>query len=159
MLALATGTRVGASDHATRRFCIECGCVPEFYTPIHYFVVLIVRINEQSDMFYICGCDAYFVINSFLLNSGLPCLVSMSICVSRKRSWRGGGNPRNIWFRSMGGSASFRGPPRTSPCPSPSLGASRVGCGPCPTCGHAALRRAGARAGGAATRPRKGREA
>ena len=52
---------------------------------------------------------------------------------------RGGRNPRNILFRSRGGSASVQTPrPRTSSCLSPSLGASKVDCGPCLTCGHAA---------------------
>ena len=35
----------------------------------------------------------------------------------------------------VGGSASLQLPP-ASPCLNPSLGASRVGFGPCPTCGH-----------------------
>ena len=45
---------------------------------------------------------------------------------------------------SKRGRLSFRPdpPPPTSPCLSPPLGASRVGCGPCPTCGHAAQRSA-----------------
>ena len=62
---------------------------------------------------------------------------------------------------SKRGRLSFRPapPPRTSPCLSPPLGASRVGCGPSPTCGHAAPQRAEERAGGAATRARRGREA
>ena len=34
-------------------------------------------------MFYICGCEAHFVINSLLLNSGLPSGVSVSVLESR----------------------------------------------------------------------------
>ena len=44
-------------------------------------------------MFYICGCDAQFVINSLFVNSGLPSGVSVSVRVSRKTVLRGGGTP------------------------------------------------------------------
>ena len=78
---------------------------------------------------------------------------------SRKRSWRGGGSPATFGFEAQAAQLPSSPPPRTSPCLSPSLGASRVGCGPCPTCRHAALRGAEECAGGAATRARRGREA
>ena len=42
-LALATGTRVGASDHAIARFCILYGRVLGF-VHLHYICGLIVRI-------------------------------------------------------------------------------------------------------------------
>ena len=38
-LAWATGTRVGANDHAIALFCIECGCVLGLYFDILHFVV------------------------------------------------------------------------------------------------------------------------
>ena len=45
------------------------------------------------------------------------------------------GRGATFWFRSE--RLSFPpGPPRTSPCLSPSLGASRVEFQPCPICGH-----------------------
>ena len=101
------------------------------------------------------------ICNLFCVNSGLPC-ECLRVSVSESRKVLAGylGNPRIIWFRSLDGSASVQPPPpRTSPCLSPSLGASRVGCGPSPTCGHAALHRAEDRAGEAATRTNCWREA
>ena len=97
---------------------------------------------------------AHFVIcNHCCLNSGLLSGVSVSVPTSRRKVVRGTWEtPATFGFGAEVGSASVQPPPRTSPCLSPSLGASRVGCGPCPTCGHAAQRSAEERAGGAATR-------
>ena len=116
---------------------------------------------------YICICGyivAHFVIcNQLLLNSGLPC--ESGLCVSVLRAENGPGGvpgkrPATFGFEAWAAQLpSSPPPPRTSPCLSPSLGASRVGCGLSPTCGHAALHRAEERAGGAATRVSGGREA
>ena len=59
-------------------------------------------------MFYICGCEAHFVINSLLLNSVLPCVVSVSVLVSRINGPAGWRNPRNsvdLSFSALSGSS------------------------------------------------------
>ena len=102
---------------------------------------------------------AHFVICNLVQNSGILSGVSVSVLLSRKRSWRGTWEtPATFGFGARAAQLPSS-PPRTSPCLSPSLGASRVGCRLSPTCGHAALHRAEERAGGAATRARRGREA
>ena len=78
-LAWATGTRVGASDHAIALVCILYGCVLGLYFDTLHFEGLIVRINECTN--YICGCDAHFVIVT-----QFSCVSLVSVVVSRKRS-------------------------------------------------------------------------
>ena len=81
---------------------------------LHYILWLIVRIIV---CFYICGCDAQFVILSFLLNSGLPSGASVSVLVSRKTVLRGGGTPATFGFEAEAAQL----PSRTNTPPPPPL--------------------------------------
>ena len=80
-LALATGTHVGASDHAIDLFCILYGRVLGFLYGDTLQYILWFNCAHYY-MFYICGCEAHFGINSLLLNSGLPSGVSVSVLES-----------------------------------------------------------------------------
>ena len=92
-LAWATGTRVGASNHAIELFCIRCGRVLGFLYGDTLQYILWFNCAHYY-MFYICGCEAHFVINSLFVWILAPvCGVSVSVLESRKRSWRGGGTP------------------------------------------------------------------
>ena len=73
---------MGASDHAIDLFCILYGRVLGFLYGDTLQYILWFNCAHYY-MFYICGCEAHFVINSLLLNSGLPSGVSVSVLESR----------------------------------------------------------------------------
>ena len=81
--------------------------------PLHYFVLsMVVSLGfcmpiihlhyilwfncAHYCMFYICGCEAHFVITILCVNSGLPCLGSGVRSVSRKRSYGVAEPPQQI---------------------------------------------------------------
>ena len=54
MLALATGTRVGAGDHAIALFVLSMAVfLGLYFDTLHFEVSLCTLLN----VFYICGCD------------------------------------------------------------------------------------------------------
>ena len=61
-LALATGTHVGASDHAIDLFSILYGRVLGFLYGDTLQYILWFNCAHYY-MFYVCGCEAHFVIN------------------------------------------------------------------------------------------------
>ena len=68
MLALATGTHPAIMPLTYFVFCMVVSL--GFCTVIHQYILWFNCAHYY--MFYICGCEAHFVINSLLLNSGLP---------------------------------------------------------------------------------------
>ena len=78
--------------------------------------------------YYICGCDvAHFVILC-LVNSALPCVSLVSV-LRADNDPAGWWKPRNIWFRSRGGSASLEAPPPLNPLPPLDFATTLVECG------------------------------
>ena len=92
-LALATGTRVGASDHAIARFCINYGRVLGFV--LRYFIFCGLNVHIIV-CYYICGCDA---LCNFVTQ--FSCVVPVSVPTSRKRSCGVPGKPPQQSFSSL----------------------------------------------------------
>ena len=83
---------MGASDHAIALFVLDMVVSLGFLCFNTLICGLIVRINEQTCMFYICGCEAHFVIHLFT-EFWSPSGVSVSVPTSRKRSCGVPGKP------------------------------------------------------------------